>query len=95
MNLKEIIRIFGQKIKLVQSIVKIPENEIWLSDNNENIIHKIVNLGDWQVIASGEVKNIIYQTGQVIISFNKLPEKLTAGNIICGKDIEIAVRIKE
>lgn len=50
---------------------------------------------DWQVIASGEVKNIVYQTGQVIISFNKLPEKLAAGNIICGKDIEIAIRVKE
>jgi hypothetical protein len=37
----------------------------------------------------------VYQTGQVVITFNKLPEQLSAGNIICGKNIEIAVRVKE
>ena len=61
----------------------------------EEIADNIISKMDWQVIASGEVKNIVYQTGQVVITFNKLPEQLSAGNIICGKNIEIAIRVKQ
>lgn len=89
MNLKEqTINLFGYEFKIVIDD-KIPKDEIWIKD--KNTIHKIVNLGDWQVIASGEVKGR-YDGYVGDKSIYNIENKILAYQ---GKDIEIAVRIKQ
>jgi hypothetical protein len=94
MNLKEeTISSFGYEFKIVIDD-KIPKDEIWIKD--KNTIHKIVNLGDWQVIASGEV---IGEKGFFVREFSIGENSIgSVCSKICkyeGKDIEIAVRVKE